>query len=429
MSKSKHNIAVSVEDTVIISHYASLLANNDIVESIATEQLRQQAKQSLLTKGLPTKKDEQWQYTALDSWKKILFDYSQGGGGNLQDLASFLPSFASFKLIFVDGVLNQKLSDNLTNLPKGCKVVIDDKNPRLPSSQEPFINLFTLTCKQTIVIEVDAKAMLELPLHLVQVTTQQSIEATGLAINVGESAQCKIVQQLVSLNGQAKFHNGYAAINIAKNALCEQFVVQNLNKNSFYFNNQVINQAEKSTFKSHYINLGSAVARHENIVIFAGEYCEAYQSSVVLGNETQVADSRTVTNHNLPNCESYQLHKFVLDDYARGVFNGMIYVAPDAQKTNGNMDNRNLLLSNNAKMDTKPQLEIYADDVLCSHGCTSGQIDKNQLFYCQSRGIRKADARALITRAFVLEPLDSINNLEIKQWLVELIKQKLDKEN
>ena len=425
MSKSNHKIAVSAEDTAIIEHYASLLvAGQD--DSAETTGLRQQAKQSLLEKGLPTKKDEQWQYTSLESWKNTLFSKIEGGKN--ADLDTFLPEFASFKIIFVDGVFSQELSDNLADLPKGCQLSINSNKLMLPTSLDTFPALFAMTSEQTITINVDAKAILDLPLHIVQVASQQSMEAIGVKVNVAEAAQAKIIQQLVSLTDSAKFNNGYAEINLEKNALCEQFVVQALNKNSFYFNNQIINQAEKSIFKSHYINIGSAVARHHNILSFNGEYCEAYQSSVALGDEQQVVDSRTVTNHNVPNCQSYQLHKFVLDDQARGVFNGMIFVEKDAQKTDGNMDNRNLLLSNNAKMDTKPQLEIYADDVLCSHGCTSGQIDHKQLFYCQSRGISKADAMALITRAFVLEPLDSINNPEIKDWLAALIKKKLDKE-
>ena len=416
----------STLDQQVMQHYVSLAEINTTNPTI--KKIKQQAKQALLTNGLPTKKDEEWQYTSLESWKNTLFGKNRQGGVLDTDLSVHLPAFKTFKLTFVDGVFNEELSDYTAVLPSGCKLSIIDDEPLLPSSTDTFSALFTLTTEQTIVINVDENVLVDIPIHIVQIGTQQSLEALGIKINLAKSAQCKIIHQFIGGNEHAKFNNSYTEVQLASRAVCEQFIVQNLNKKSFYFNNQVINQAKDSIFKTHYINIGSAVARHKNIVTFDGEHCESYQSSVMLGDGEQVADSRTVTNHNMPNCESYQLHKFVLDDHARGVFNGMIYVAQDAQKTDGNMDNRNLLLSNTAKMDTKPQLEIYADDVLCSHGCTSGQIDKNQLFYCQARGISKENALALITKAFVLEPLDSINNQPIKEWLATLIQQKLAKE-
>jgi len=421
----------STLDQQVIQHYLSLAENNDGNANLT--ELREQATQSLLEQGLPTRKDEEWQYTSLDSWKNTLFGRnhllrSQDTTVEFDDLSKYLPSFNTFKVVFVDGVFDEGLSDNLAELPTGCSISIVKNDLMLPTEKEIFLSLFTLTTEQTLVIDFTEKALVELPIQIIQVATQQSLDAIGVKINVAKAAQCKIIQQLISINNEAKFNNGYAEINIERDALCEQFIVQSLSRKSFYFNNQIINQAKSSVFKTHYINIGSAVARHKNVVTFNEEHCESYQSSVVLGDGEQVADSRTLTNHNMPNCESYQLHKFVLDDFAQGVFNGMIYVAQDAQKTDGNMDNRNLLLSNTAKMNTKPQLEIYADDVLCSHACTSGQIDKNQLFYCQTRGISKENALALITKAFVLEPLDSISNQPIKEWLATLIQQKLAKE-
>lgn len=415
-----------MQDNKVIEHYVSIAENNPN-ESQTTAKLREKAKQSLLLNGLPTNKDEEWQYTSLEAWKQTLFGKKYPGGVS-GSLSAHLPKFETFKLVFVDGVFSEELSEYSAELPQGCKVSIIEDEPLLPRSTETFPALFSLATEQTIVVNIEKNVLVDIPIHIVQVSTQQSLEAIGIKINLEQAAQCKVIHQFIGGNEQPKFNNSYTEIKLEKEACCEQFVVQSLNENSFYFNNQKIEQAEKSVFKTHYINLGSAVARHKNIVTFNGEHCESYQSSVVLGTDKQVVDSRTVTNHNVPNCESYQLHKFVLDDESRGVFNGMIYVAQDAQKTDGNMDNKNLLLSNTAKMYTKPQLEIYADDVLCSHGCTSGQINKNQLFYCQARGIDKADAMALITKAFVLEPLESIENSKIKNWLANLITTKLAKD-
>ena len=157
MSKSNHKIAVSAEDTAIIEHYASLLvAGQD--DSAETTDLRQQAKQSLLEKGLPTKKDEQWQYTSLESWKNTLFSKIEGGKN--ADLDTFLPEFASFKIIFVDGVFSQELSDNLADLPKGCQLSINSNKLMLPTSLDTFPALFAMTSEQTITINVDAKTIL-----------------------------------------------------------------------------------------------------------------------------------------------------------------------------------------------------------------------------------------------------------------------------
>ncbi len=417
---------VNTSDLDVINHYVKSFE----ASKFADNKVRLNAKQALLDKGLPTKKDEQWQYTPLNSWANIrftqTFEQTTAGEVSYDDVLPFLPSFNTFKLIFIDGVFNKGLSADLNNAQAGCIINLDAKNILLPTSTDTFQALFALNSNLTIDITIKEKVIIENPIHIIQVTTQQSMDAIGVKLNLETSAQCQLIQQQISLNGAVKFNNGYCAINLAKNALCQQYIVQNLTKESFYFNNQDINQASNSIFKTHYINLGSLVARNNNVVNFNGEHCESYQSSIVLADGKQIADSRTVTNHLQPHCNSYQLHKFVLDDYAQGIFNGMIFVAQDAQKTDGLMDNKNLLLSNTAKMFTKPQLEIYADDVLCSHGCTSGQIDENQLFYCQARGIRKEDALDLITQAFVLEPLDSINNQPIKKWLEVLINKELD---
>ena len=409
-----------------IEHYLTLSKQIMVNEPSATQTIRKQCQDFLTSNGLPTRRHEDWQYTPLNGWMNSLKTLKSPGVVSEKLLMANLPTFKAFKLVFIDGVFSKSLSDDLNTLEKGLAIKLTNTPINL-SPKDAFEALYGMLSSQTVTINVATNALLETPIFITQLTTQDTLETVGLDVIVNEGAQCKIIQQHLCLNDAVRFNNGYSRFNVQANANCQQFVLQELDKSSFYFNNQAITQADNSDFTTFFVSLGSLLSRNLNTVDMDGEHCETSQNSLVLVSGKQVSDSRTITNHNLPHGNSNQLHKFVLHDDARGVFNGMIYVAEDAQKTDGLMDNKNLLLSNSAKMDTKPQLEIYADDVKCSHGCASGQIDKNQLFYCQARGIRKQEALALITQAFLLEPLELVTNSDVKCWLSAKVNQKLAK--
>jgi len=242
---------------------------------------------------------------------------------------------------------------------------------------------------------------------------------------VKENAELTLVEQFVSLidnTENAAFEactNVVTVMNLEASARVRQVVLQQQSDFAYYFHNQFIFQSDLSDFNTFYGGLGSQLSRHQNHLFMNGERIENTQNSACLAHKKQVVDSRTNTQHKQVWGASRQLHKYVLADAAVGVFDGMIGVDRQAQKTDGQMDNKNLLLSSAAKMNSKPQLEIYADDVKCSHGCATGQINQEQIFYLQARGISRTKAIEMITKAFLMEPVEMINRADVQQWVAQ----------
>lgn len=407
---------------------------NEQTEAEALIEKRQAAQEKFLSQGLPTRKDEDWQYTALMPLFKHSFEVKQAKAVTLAAIEPFLPELDVIRLTFVDGVFSEELSAGFDFIPDALSIEMADADAiqgiNLAEQVDAFQLMNEMLLDQGLALSLEKGQALEVPLHILHVQTQpEQLTNLRTQIDLSENSEMTLIQQFVSLEaGQSALINDLAKITVAENARFKQIVLQDMNPESFYFANQFFEQAASSVIETLYIGLGCEISRHQNYLMMLGEHAESMQNSIGLGTGKQVIDSRTSTTHQAAHCDSRQLHKLVLDDQSRGVFNGMIHVVKGAQKTDGQMDNKNLLLSKTAKVDAKPQLEIYADDVKCSHGCASGQIDEQQVFYAQARGIRKADALQLITRAFLLEPLDSLSNLTLRNWLAGTIGRKLAKQ-
>lgn len=407
---------------------------NEQTEAEALIEKRQAAQEKFLSQGLPTRKDEDWQYTALMPLFKHSFEVKQAKAVTLAAIQPFLPELDVIRLTFVDGMFSEELSAGFDFIPDALSIEMADADAiqgiNLTEQADAFQLMNEMLLDQGLALSLEKGQALEVPLHILHVQTQpEQLTNLRTQIDLSENSEMTLIQQFVSLKaGQSALINDLAKITVAENARFKQIVLQDMNLESFYFANQFFEQAASSVIETLYIGLGCEISRHQNYLMMLGEHAESMQNSIGLGTGKQVIDSRTSTTHQAAHCDSRQLHKLVLDDQSRGVFNGMIHVVKGAQKTDGQMDNKNLLLSKTAKVDAKPQLEIYADDVKCSHGCASGQIDEQQVFYAQARGIRKADALQLITRAFLLEPLDSISNLTLRNWLAGTIGRKLAKQ-
>jgi len=396
---------------------------------------RQAAKQQLLTMGLPTRKDEDWQYTSIQSLLQQAFSLKHVQEPielTTAQIQTFLPNFDTIRLVFVDGVFSEQLSGGFDFIPDGLSIEMADADAiqtiNLSEKADAFQWMNELMLDQGVTIELDARVSVEAPLHILYIQTQTAeVLSPRLQVRLGQSSQLQLLQQYVCLTEEVTtWVNGISHITVGENAQCKQLVLQQLSQNSFYFNHQHFVQAAASHIETSYIALGSLLSRHQSVATQQGDAAETDQDSIVLGRGQQVMDTRTLTQHQALHGHSRQLHKLVLADEARGVFNAMIEVAKGAQKTDGQMDTKSLLLSPKAKVDAKPQLEIYADDVKCSHGCAAGQIDEDQIFYAQARGIRRSDAMQLITQAFLLEPLDKWQTQpEMQAWLTKLIVQKL----
>ncbi|MBN2646169.1 MAG: Fe-S cluster assembly protein SufD [Thiotrichales bacterium] len=394
--------------------------------------VRQQAQERFVEQAFPTAKDEDWKYSKLSGFLAQHFS-QQGISQPVANWQAWMPSFPVIKLVWVDGHFCETLSDELSQLPAG--VLLESFADALQANTElgglfanqdtvlaePFASLNSMLFQDGMVLEVAANVTLSLPIFVLHLQTQPLHHSVlRQRVSVGENAEVTLIERYVSLQSQgAGCVNVVTEIELGKHARVQQILLQEQNRDSFYFNNQFIYQAEASQFTTFYGAIGSQLSRHQNHLFMDGEQIENQQNSACIGLGAQTVDSRTCTHHNQAKGFSRQLHKFVLEDQAIGVFDGMIRVDQQAQKTDGQMDNKNLLLSDFAKMNTKPKLEIYADDVKCSHGSASGQIDKNQIFYLQARGIHKADALRMITQAFLLEPAEVVRQEPIRRWVME----------
>lgn len=422
-----------------VEHY---IAQSELLnancQSATFQKIRKQAQEQIALQGFPTQRDEAWQYTRLTSFVQNNFTIQPAVHVSSEQVRQFMPGFAVTMVVFVDGWFSEELSDDLEALPKGViyesfrdietisgnsNVLFDGENQ---ITKEPFGLMNSLLLADGFYLQLAANACMEMPLFVLHIQTRENqMSNVRNRIELAENAELTLVERYVSLVElssdvkQSACTNVVTEIEMAKSARCKQIVMQEQDERAFYFNNQFIYQADNSNFHSFYGGLGSQLSRHQNHVWMNGEHIENQQNSACLAKDNQVVDSRTNTRHNDVWGISQQLHKYVLADHSTGVFDGMIRVDQKAQKTDGQMDNKNLLLSDFAKMDTKPKLEIYADDVKCSHGSASGQIDKNQIFYLQARGIRRADAIKMITHAFLLEPAEDIKNAKVRNWVTD----------
>ncbi|MBO1928041.1 Fe-S cluster assembly protein SufD [Thiomicrorhabdus sp. 6S2-11] len=436
MAKKLSPVAQKARDFYL--HEAGKLGD---ASSGVLKQVRDQAQEAFAEQAFPTAKDEDWQYTKLTGFVQNHFAAVQTSEEVAGKINAYMPSFPVIKLVFVDGNFSESLSDDLNELPDGISLEsfadtlsMNNELDKVFAGQdkilaEPFGSLNSMLMRDGFCLQVSANKALELPLYVLHVQTKAgSISSLRNRVVVGENSEITLVERYVSAHEEgAACSNIVTEIDVAKHARVKQVIVQQQNDSSYYFNNQFISQADSSNFNTFFASTGSDTSRHQNHLYMNGEHIENTQNSACIARQSQTVDSRSYTEHNDEHGFSRQLHKFVLDDKAVGVFNGMIRVDQKAQKTDGQMDNKNLILSNTAKMDAKPQLEIYADDVLCSHGSATGQIDENQIFYLQARGINKAAAMQMITKAFLLEPVEDINNADIRKWITDQLEVALAK--
>jgi Fe-S cluster assembly protein SufD len=390
--------------------------------------------------AFPSRRDEDWKYTPITGFLQT--HYVVEGLAKIDEAAikKLLPPFDVMHLVFIDGYFSERYSDDLSELPRGLS--IEPVKDALDFSQghcalmtheekiqaEPFGCLNSMLFDDGVLISLDPHCQVERPILCSFLQTQDGHANTiRNRVVLAHGAKLTLIQQHVSAQPDLNaFDNVVSEIELAEHANLQQIVLQDIATQGAYFGLQMIDQAEKSVFNSVYVGLGAALSRHQNVLMMAGDHIESNQSSACLATGKQVMDTRTHTEHQAWWGVSRQLHKLVLDDQAVGVFNGMIKVHKGAQKTDGQMDNKNLLLSKTAQIDSKPQLEIYADDVKCSHGSASGQISEEQIFYLRARGINQADARRLVTQAFLLEPLEAVSSPKTQAWLANKLTQKLN---
>lgn len=388
--------------------------------------------QQFLHLGWPTRKHEDWKYTPLDGLLQQRFLAPSETLLSATECDALALQIDAYRLVFVDGRLCPPLSDSDLGdyrLEKASAGGLPE-----PVQPEIFLHLTESLAEESSVIHLAAGKMPCKPLYLLHISSgrERQGEVNTLHcrhhLNVATGARAEVIEHYVSLGAAPHFTGARLTASVGDNAELQHCKLAFENPPSYHFAHNDLVIGRDARVKSDSFLLGAGLTRHNTSVQLNGEGTNLQLNSLVLPVRKEVCDTRTYLEHNKGYCESRQLHKTVVNDRGKAVFNGMIKVAQHAIKTDGNMTNHNLLLGNVAEVDTKPQLEIYADDVKCSHGATVGRIDEEQLFYLQARGIAKSAAQQMIIFAFAAELTEGIANQTIRERVLSRIAERLPQE-
>jgi Fe-S cluster assembly protein SufD len=434
----KTNPSSSLANT---ASFLTQYADNEKLFSSGIKDLKQKAISRFETLGFPTAKNEEWKYTNVAGLLGNKFDVSTDEfhlGKN--DVQQFISEEAnSIFLVFENGKLNKKLSQ-LSALPAGVlagSIYEYQDHPALKTnlgkiaqfSDEGFAALNTAMFHDGAFVYAEKNIVFDKTIQLVFINDARRSTVVSYPRNliVAEpGSSIRINESYFSVKSiNPAFCNPVSEVLIDENAAVEYCKIQSENENDFHIDYTFATLKKDSNFNIHTITTGGKITRNNLRIALQDKNANAYLNGLyVLSGESHV-DNHTVVDHASPHCYSNELYKGVLDDKSQGIFNGKILVRKDAQKTNAFQSNKNILISDNASMNAKPQLEIFADDVKCSHGATTGQLDQEALFYLRSRGIGKELSQALLTIAFAGEVLDKITDEPVREKLREFIHSKL----
>ncbi len=404
--------------------------------------MRQSSMKIMEEMSFPTLRDEDWKYTAV---ARILNNKYVLPSREESLAAALAPHFGNnldtYKLVFVNGHFRKDLSSELP-ANSGLTVCSFDEamndaisrnlieqyhHQWITEQKQIFLHLSTSFSKDNVFIYVPSGVHLDKPIHIVQLATP-SEEAlmispqTFIIAERGSSSRfIETYETMGTDTSQPVFINALTRIVLNENACVDHFKVQDINPDCFIIHQLDTDQKRDSRFMAFTADLGARIARNEVSAHLKGSNTYTQLYGVTVGTKDQHTDNLSFIDHAQPRCGSREMYKAVLADQSRGVFTGKVMVRPDAQKTNAFQQNNTLLLSQKARMDTKPQLEIFADDVKCSHGATIGQLDKESLFYLMSRGLSKKEAASLLQFAFVAEVLDHLSYPEFEQEIAAAI--------
>jgi len=403
---------------------------------------RQQAFEVFQKLGLPGNKSEEYRFTPITRALEKNFDFTSANSAS--DISSidsfFIPNLETNLIVFINGKYSSKFS-KVISPEKEVKIsslqaALEGQHAKsyfgkyLNSTADAFSAMNSAFWQDGIFIQVPAKTKVEKPvfiLHINDAKDSQSISHTRLLVVLEEGSDLTLIERSASVGTNSIFHTFAEEIVVKENASLDYVKIQNDEGKLHQVANTMIHQSDKSKLNTFTLTMNGALIRNNFNIAIDGENCESHFYGLYLLNGSTIADNHTVVDHIKPNSFSNELYKGVMDGSSKGIFNGKIFVRPHAQKTNAFQSNRNILLTDNATINTKPQLEIWADDVKCSHGCTSGQLDEEALFYLRSRGIPLDTAKAMLLYAFASETLVPIKNNELKNYLDSLISQRLNK--
>jgi Fe-S cluster assembly protein SufD len=411
---------------------------NTLEHNLGTEvlsDLRKDAFTNFQVLGFPTTKHEEWKYTNLK--QTIAKSYELGSSASLSEAdvkAAIELPLDCYKVVFINGIFSSSLSQidskeidvrlfgsadqNLVNAYFGKNLPYTDS----------LISLNLAFATQGTVIHVKAKKTVAKPIvcfYLSDVRKTNVFAQPSVLVVLEEGSHTTLVEINRSIGTHTSFTNVFTHGVLKKDAYLEHYKIQNdIDESSFINNTQLLHEG-KSNSNTTTITLNGGLVRNNLNITLNAEHCEAHLNGLYLEKGTQHIDNHTLVDHAKPNCFSNELYKGILDGKSTGVFNGKIWVRKDAQKTNAFQSNKNILLSKEASVNTKPQLEIFADDVKCSHGATTGQLDEEALFYLRARGVGIDTAKKLLVHAIAFDVIDKVKNEELKAYLEQEIEKRL----
>jgi Fe-S cluster assembly protein SufD len=421
---------------------SSYIAFEDYLEDDSPlHDLRSEAIKTFEDKGFPSKKEEEWKYTSLKGLLKE--DYSlfptKENTLELKEVKKyFLHEIDTYKVVFVDGVYSSFLSETTHDKLDVCllssalskkkyKPVIEAYFNKI-AKKDSLTSLNTAFAKEGAYIYVPNHVEVDKPIEIINFATGNEsatlLQPRNLVV-VGENAHVQIIERHQSLSANPVLTNAVTEIYAEKRAHVDYYKIQNDKAQASLIDHTYLNQERDSICNVHTFSFGGKLTRNNLSFYQNGEHCDSILKGITILEEKQHVDHNTLVHHISPNCESHQDYKGIFDDSSTGVFNGKVLVDREAQKIDAFQQNNNILISDKATINAKPQLEIFADDVKCSHGCTIGQLDEDALFYLRSRGIGQKEARALLMYAFANNVLESVKIPELKKRINKLIALKI----
>jgi Fe-S cluster assembly protein SufD len=423
---------------------------SDIISSFQTAKFgegnesRKKAIDTLTRKGLPGTKHEEYRFTPLTRAIDNIFTWkNEVTPAQLTSIDQFLiPELEANIVVFINGQYSTTFS-KLTSPANEIKIkplyeafksekelVAEYFDTLVSTEADSFAAMNTALWQDGFFIHVPADTTVQKPvliLHINDASQEQVIAHTRLLVIMESGSKLSIIEKFNTVGEHAALHTFTEEIVVKEKAALEYCKIQNDSGKTYQIANSNIHQSDSSRVDTFTLLLNGQIIRNNFTITIAGESCESHFNGLYMLHGNTVADNHTVVDHQKPNSFSNEMYKGVLDGNSKGVFNGKIFVRPNAQKTNAFQSNRNICLSPSAAINTKPQLEIWADDVKCSHGCTIGQLDEEAVFYLQSRGIDKETAQGMMLYAFTAETLKTIANETLKTYVDSLISERLHK--
>jgi len=374
---------------------------------LAAPQSREWAFRRFLDRGFPTTREEEWKVTSVGPIVETTWARANAAMLTSSDIAPFRLDGAP-AVVIVNGRYAEALSAQ--TLPDGVTAAVSHEHQG-NTGQTAFADLNGAFYEDVVRLDVAAHAVVETPIHVLVIAVggdRPSLIAPRVMIAVGERAQCAVVEEYVGLGGGVTLTTAVTDVVLGPGAVVEHVKIQREPVTAFHLASQQAELHRSSTLASRALTFGGRIARNDIGAALRGEGAECTLNGLYVATGQRLVDTHTTIDHAMPHCPSHEVYKGILAGRARAVFNGKIIVRPQAQKTDAKQTNKALLLSDDAQINTKPQLEIFADDVKCTHGAAIGQLDEDAFFYLRARGVAEADARHMLIEAFAGEILDGI---------------------